>query len=60
MNELATKIQVVINTLEVMNIPSTFDNVNHLMGIYQYLADVRDQLAGMEEVPEDAGKTDSE
>lgn len=41
----AELIQVVINTLQVMNIPSTFDNVNKLTGIYNTLFQVRDSLA---------------
>jgi len=44
MNELATKIQAVINTLEILNMPSTYDNVNHMMGIYNTLVEVRDEL----------------
>ena len=31
------KIQAVINTLEQLMIPATFDNVNRMMGIYQTL-----------------------
>ena len=56
----ATKIQAVLNTLELLNVPSTFDNVNKLLGIYQTLVNVRDSLAGVKEVQEDAGETDAE
>lgn len=45
MNELAEKIQIVINTLEALHMPSTFENVNHLLGCYQLLIGVRDALA---------------
>lgn len=48
MKELAGKIQICINTLAVLNMPSTFDNVNHMTGIYRLLTEVRDQLAAAE------------
>lgn len=54
MKELAEKIQICINTLAVLNMPSTFDNVNHMTGIYRLLSEVRDQLA----VAETEGKED--
>ena len=38
----AEKIQAVINTLEQMMIPATYDNVNRMLGVYQTLIDVRD------------------
>ena len=37
-----TKIQAVINTLETVMIPATYDNVNKILGIYRTLAEVRD------------------
>lgn len=37
------KIQAVINTLEQMMIPATFDNVNRILGIYQTLIEIRDK-----------------
>ena len=36
------KIQAVINTLEKLTIPATYDNVNMMLGIYQTLIEVRD------------------
>ena len=48
MNELTTKIQAVINTLEGLDIKSTFDNMNKLLGCQQTLVDVRDELQRME------------
>lgn len=47
MKELAEKIQICINTLAVLNMPSTFDNVDHMTGIYRLLTEVRDQLMEM-------------
>lgn len=41
MNE-KEKIQAVINTLEQIMIPATFDNVNKMLGIYQTMIEVRD------------------
>ena len=41
----AEKIQAVLNTLELLSVPPTFDNVNRMTGIYQTLAEVRDALA---------------
>ena len=44
MEEMTNKIQAVINTLEGLDIKSTFDNMNKLLGCQQTLADVRDEL----------------
>ena len=41
MNE-KEKIQAVINTLEQLMIPATYDNVNRMLGVYQALIEVRD------------------
>ena len=38
----AEKIQAVINTLEQLMIPATYDNVNRMLGVYQTLLEVRD------------------
>jgi len=59
MNEMARKIQLVINTLDMSGIPVTAGNVAYLAGIYQTLAEVRDELRerGAEE---DAGEADPE
>ena len=40
----AEKIQAVINTLELMTVPATYDNVNKMLGIYRTLMEVRDDL----------------
>ena len=52
------KIQAVINTLESMEIRSTYDNMNRMLGVYQTLAQVRDELAAEEE--KDGGEADAE
>jgi len=44
----AEKIQVVINTIETLTLPGTYDNSNRLMGIYRMLAEVRDDLQRQE------------
>ena len=36
------KIQAVLNTMEQLMIPATYDNVNRMLGIYQTLMEVRD------------------
>ena len=38
------KLQAVINTLPILNIPATFENVNRMTGIYKILCEVRDSL----------------
>lgn len=52
-------VQAVINTLEVMSIPPTYDNVNKLTGIYQVLYEVRDKLAAKEKEAETGGADDA-
>ena len=54
----AEKLQAVINTLSLLNMPPTFDNVNHMTGIYQTLAHIRDEL--MEAEVEADGNADTE
>ena len=50
----ATRIQAVINTLERMNIPNTWENTDRLFGIYQILFMVRDDLSKPAEPAEPA------
>ena len=45
------KIKEVINTLEKLTIPATYDNVNMMLGVYQTLIEVRDSKP--EEVKKD-------
>ena len=60
MKEQAAKIQIVINTLETLNIPATFDNVNRLTGVFQLLRQLRDELAGMKGEADDERDADAE
>ena len=53
------KIQMVINTLELLDMKSTYDNTNRMLGIYQTLVAVRDDLT-TKEAEEDAGEADAE
>jgi len=54
MKELSEKIQLVINTLEGLDIKSTFDNMNRLLGSLQALAEIRDALgAEVKVVPDE-------
>lgn len=55
MNDLKVKIQAVINTLELLNMPPTYSNTNYLLGIYNTLVEVRDAIQEeKKEVAEDA------
>lgn len=40
----ADRIQAVINTLETIQIPATYDNVNRVLGIYNTLVEARESL----------------
>ena len=51
MNEQAKTIQIVINTLQHLDIKSTFENMNRLMGALQTLAKLRDELTKLKEGP---------
>ena len=64
MNELnnltkAERIQAVINTLQVLELPATFDNCNKMTGIYAQLMKIRDELHE-EEAAENAGDAEAE
>jgi len=50
----AEKIQAVINTLETLMIPANYDNVNRMTGVFQTLAEIRDDL-NKPEKPEEEG-----
>lgn len=60
MKECAMEIQAVLNTLELLNMPSTYDNVNRMFGIYNTLAKVRDKLNNTVEAGQNGRETDSE
>lgn len=49
----ATKIQAVINTLALLEIPASYSNVDRMLGIYKTLAEVRDSLAAPDEPKEE-------
>jgi hypothetical protein len=49
MKEMINKIQATINTLQALEIKATYENMNHLMGALQLLADVRDDISKMAE-----------
>ena len=60
----AQKVQAVINTLPLLEMKHTFDNDNHMTGIYRFLFEVRNELIEQESKPKeetsDAGETDAE
>lgn len=45
---MADDIQKVIDTLQTLNIPATFNNLNHLLGCLQLLAEIRDKMRAQE------------
>lgn len=46
MNDLTTCVQAVIDTLQDLDIKSTFNNLNRLMGAMQMLFRIRESLQG--------------
>ena len=44
MNELANKVNAVLNTLQELDIKPTYDNLNKLFGCFHVLVDVRNEL----------------
>lgn len=61
MNETAAKTQIVINTLENINIPASYQNVSRMLGVYRTLFEIRDsQEEKAEEAPEDGREADAE
>ena len=60
MKEQAAKIQIVINTLETLNIPATYDNVNRLTGVFQLLRQLRDEIADMKGEADDERDAEAE
>lgn len=49
------KVQIIINTLEILNMPSTYDNVNRMLGIYDMLQQIKDDVMRMEAGPDESG-----
>ena len=62
MQDTATKIQAVIMTMQNLDVKASFDNVNHLLGIYQTLTGIRDELQAtdLKGDANDAGNADTE
>lgn len=57
----ATKIQAVINTLNLIKFDGTYDNANRLLGIHRTLMEVRDDLMKQkQEADEDVREADAE
>ena len=57
----ATKIQAVLNTLDLIKFDGTYDNCNRLLGIHRTLMEVRDSLiAEKQEAEKNAGEIDAE
>lgn len=57
----ATKIQAVINTLDMIKFDGTYDNCNRLLGIHRTLMEVRDDLlAQKQEAETNAREADAE
>ena len=48
----AEEIQKVLNTIALLKIDATFDNMNALLGIYQSLSGIRDALVEDEQAKE--------
>lgn len=44
MKDNAEKIQAVINTIKMLDMPMTYENADHVLGIYQTLVEVRDSI----------------
>lgn len=53
MRNIANTIQAVINTLEQLDIKSTFDNTNKLLGCFQALGGVRDDLIRIADIQDE-------
>lgn len=53
MRNYANTIQAVINTLEQLDIKSTFDNTNKLLGCFQALGGVRDGLISIADIQDE-------
>ena len=49
MNDQQNKIQIVINTIQALEIKASFENMNHLMAVLKLLAEIRDSLATPDE-----------
>ena len=59
MNENQITIQNIIATLQELDIKSTYDNMNKLMGCLQRLADIRDKIGSDVCIDKDCVKDDA-
>lgn len=66
MNENANKIQMVLDTLQQIDIKATYDNCRYMLGCLDTLSSVRDSLIGIspcdsvQEVPEEKNEVEVE
>ena len=66
MNENANKIQMVLDTLQQIDIKATYDNCRYMLGCLDTLSSVRDSLVGIspcdpaQEVPEKKNEVEVE
>ena len=52
----AEKIQAVLNTLGLLQIPATYENADRMIGIYRTLTEVRDSIGISIETREGSGE----
>ena len=61
--DIITRIQAVLNTLEILDMKPTYNNTNRMLGIFNTLTDIKNELMQQQqeqEGQEDAGEADSE
>lgn len=61
--DIITKIQAVLNTLEILDMKPTYNNTNRMLGIFNTLTDIKNELMQQQqeqEGQEDAGEADPE
>lgn len=54
------KSQAVINTLEQLTIPATYSNVSKMLGVYNTMVEIRDDLRAKEEEAQEDEKGQAE
>ena len=42
--DIITKIQAVLNTLEILDMKPTYNNTNRMLGIFNTLTDIKNEL----------------
>jgi len=61
--DIITRIQAVLNTLEILDMKPTYNNTNRMLGIFNTLNDIKNELMQQQqeqEGQEDAGEADPE